>query len=296
MKQARERLRVSEEWLCPVERIWREVQTLRLCGELIAGDLAGNGTDAVVPQLLWEDRANYAYAMTAAPAGHQTWKERLLGGRVETDLATAAGRLLGRLHARSWYAPQVAAEFDDRTFFDQLRIDPYYRHLARRDVELRPHIERLIASVASHCRSMVHGDFSPKNLLVWPGHLMLIDFEVGHFGDPAFDLGFFLTHLMLKAIWAADRRAAYLHLAGEFWGAYRAELVSGAAAIELVGLEGRMLWNLAGCLLARVDGKSRVDYLSPQQQQWVRTLARGWLVDPPRTWENAVTRLNAAAG
>jgi aminoglycoside phosphotransferase (APT) family kinase protein len=296
VKQARERLRVSEEWLCPVERIWREVQTLRLCGELLGEVVSAAGIHAVVPAVLWEDRANYAYAMTAAPAGHQPWKERLLAGRVDGDLATAAGWLLGRLHARSWNAPQMAAEFEDRSFFDSLRIDPYYRHLARRDGELAPHIERLIESVWSHRRSLVHGDFSPKNLLAWPGHLMLIDFEVGHYGDPAFDLGFFLTHLVLKGVWAGGRGEEYRRLAGEFWRAYRTELANGVVASELADLEGRMLWNLAGCLLARVDGKSRVDYLSPAQQQRVRMLARDWLIDPPGTWEIAVTGLNGAAG
>jgi len=295
MKQARERLRVSEEWLCPVERIWREVQTLRLCGELLGSDLSSDGASAIVPEVLWEDRANYVYAMTAAPAGHQTWKERLLAGQVESDLATAAGRLLGRLHAGSWNVPQVAAEFADRMFYDQLRIDPYYRHLARRDAELAPAIERLIESVWSHRHALVHGDFSPKNLLVWPGRLMLIDFEVGHYGDPAFDLGFFLTHLVLKSVWAGRRRDEYLNLVDEFWRAYQTELANVVIPSELVDLEGRMLWNLAGCLLARVDGKSRVDYLASEREQAVRTLARGWLADPPRTWENAITWLKAGA-
>jgi 5-methylthioribose kinase len=296
LKQARERLRVSEEWLCPVERIWREVQTLQLCGELLGGDLTGTRVTAVVPQLLWEDRANYAYAMTAAPASHRTWKERLLARQVDRDLATAAGRLLGRIHARSWNAPQVAAEFDDRAFFDQLRIDPYYRHLARHDGELAPPIERLIESVWTHRHSLVHGDFSPKNLLVWPGHLLLIDFEVGHYGDPAFDLGFFLTHLVLKSVWAGGRRDDYLQLAGEFWRSYQAELMNAVSPTELRELEGRMVWNLAGCMLARVAGKSRVDYLTPEQQAHVRRLARRWLIDSPPTWESAVTWLKGAGG
>jgi 5-methylthioribose kinase len=118
--------------------------------------------------------------------------------------------------------------------------------------------------------------------------VMLIDFEVGHYGDPAFDLGFFLTHLVLKSIWAGAQREAYLQIATDFWHSYRAALASSVTDAELVSLEQRMIWNLAGCLLARVDGKSPVEYLSQEQQVCVRDLARGWIVNPPPRWDRAV--------
>ena len=122
---------------------------------------------------------------------------------------------------------------------------------------------------------------------------MLIDFEVGHFGDPAFDLGFFLTHLVLKSIWAGPRRDELLRLADQFWTAYAATLVSHIAASELAGLERRMLLNLAGCLLARIDGKSPVDYLNSPQQATVRELARHWLVQSPGDWQAAHMELSS---
>jgi aminoglycoside phosphotransferase (APT) family kinase protein len=229
VKQARGQLRVKEEWLCPVERIWREVATLRTCGELLtaSGETRGVVSEgelrATVPKLLWEDRDNYAYAMTAAPAEHRTWKAALLAGQIESGptLAAACGQLLATLHAGSWNDPALAGQFDERTYFDQLRLDPYYRHMARSHADLQPAIERLIDSVWHHRRALVHGDFSPKNLLVWPGHVMLIDFEVGHYGDPAFDLGFFLSHLVLKSVWAGTRGGDYRDLARRFWLSYR---------------------------------------------------------------------------
>jgi len=301
VKQARGRLRVKEEWLCPVERIWREVEVLRICGEVLGIQNSElrmqKEISASVPQVLWEDGENFLYAMTAAPAGHQTWKELLLAAfKPEAPVkespslalqASVCGELLAALHGGTWNDAAIAAQLDDRSFFDRLRLDPYYRQVARVHPDLAGPISGLIDSVWQHCRCLVHGDFSPKNLLVWPGHLMLIDFEVGHYGDPAFDLGFFLTHLVLKSIWAGPRRDELLRLADQFWTAYAATLASHIAASELADLERRMLLNLAGCLLARIDGKSPVDYLNESQQEIVRRLGCRWLMQPPGDWHSA---------
>ncbi len=320
VKQARGRLRVKDEWLCPVERIWREVEVLRLCGGILTRSVSEENTptrsvseglskrppackksladasgwySAIVPDVLWEDRENYLYAMTAAPAAHRTWKELLLAGELESSesIARACGELLAALHAETWQDAAVAAQLDDRTYFDQLRVDPYYRQLARVDPALAPQVNGLIDSVWNNRRSLVHGDYSPKNLLVWPGHVMLIDFEVGHYGDPAFDLGFFLTHLVLKSIRAAPQGERCLALGTLFWNTYRDALAPRIGARELAELEQRALLNLAGCTLARIDGKSPVDYLQPQQQALVRGLAQGWLRQQPQNWQAATIEL-----
>jgi aminoglycoside phosphotransferase (APT) family kinase protein len=294
LKQARQRLRVKEEWLCPPQRILREVEVLRLCGELLASQAAGTAEIvAHVPTLLWEDRPNLLYAMSAAPAEHVTWKQRLLSGDAELErpVATACGHLLATLHGQSWRNATIAAPLADQTYFDQLRLDPYYRHLARVYPELSPHIERLLESLAANCVALVHGDYSPKNLLVWPGHVMLIDFEVGHYGDPAFDLGFFLTHLVLKSVWAGSRSPVYRQLACDFWQAYHDHLTRYVSRSETAAVEERAVLNLAGCMLARIDGKSPVDYLTPEQQASVRALAKEWLQQPPDSLAAAVGHL-----
>src|SRR5262245_1225428 len=108
LKQARGRLRVEQEWLCPVERIWREVDVLRICRELLPARSDGapavaragltpieGEIDIEVPHVLWEDRENFVYAMTAAPVEHRTWKEVLLAGQLAWSgtVANACGRL-----------------------------------------------------------------------------------------------------------------------------------------------------------------------------------------------------------
>ncbi|MEX2027661.1 MAG: phosphotransferase, partial [Pirellulaceae bacterium] len=271
LKQALPRLRVTQEWLCSIERIWREVDVLRLCGRLLESGVRGQGGIVVrVPEVLFEDRENYCFAMTAAPAENRTWKELLLAGQADVAISAACGRLLGRLHARSWNDPEIARQLDDRTFFRDLRISPYYDRIREVHRDLADNIERISDSIWQHRRCLVHGDFSPKNLLVAEGELWLIDFEVGHFGDGAFDLGFFLTHLVLKSFVAGDRADEYLALIDAFRGAYQAEALPVAGAGELAQLWLRTCGALAGCLLARVDGKSPVDYLTPRLQVGVR--------------------------
>ncbi|MBC7854097.1 MAG: phosphotransferase [Pirellulaceae bacterium] len=300
LKQALPRLKVQQDWLCSIERIWREVETLELCNSLLA---SGGRQPPVtnlstswavrVPQVLFADRSNYCYAMTAAPAGHQTWKDQLIAGQTEPTIASACGTLLGTLHAGSWRNTHISARLDDRTFFDSLRLDPYYRCLAVVYPDLAGALNKLIDDTYATRLCLVHGDFSPKNLLISPGQIWLIDFEVGHFGDPAFDLGFFFTHLALKAIRAGERRDDYLALVDPFWNAYKAVMVQAVGPEELTNLSRRSARHWAACMLARVDGKSPVDYLATTSQQFVRNLAVDFLRTPPESVSDFLKGLDA---
>jgi 5-methylthioribose kinase len=294
LKQAREQLRVADPWFCSVERIWREVETLEICERAVADRISTTGDStgriAVVPRILFCDRENYLYAMTAAP-DHQVWKQLLLAGSCEPSIASACGELLGTIHAATWEQSDVARRLNDRGFFDELRVDPYYRHVARHQPEMAPALERLEQSLWDHRQCLVHGDFSPKNILVYDSGLMLVDFEVGHFGDPAFDIGFFLSHLVLKAFRAEDRASDFFQLVDSFWASYERVLapVSGQQAYD--HLVERGLWNLAGCVLARIDGKSKVDYLTENTRVAVRTAAQSLVCEPANAWPQLVKRL-----
>lgn len=323
VKQARPRLRVAQPWFCSIERNWRELAVLRVCQTILARAPTGNRTEplvAVTPAVLWEDRDNYAFAMSAAPADHVVWKQCLLDpagnaafAQSNPRIAAACGRLLGRLHAATWNDESLREALGDTSLFDALRVDPYYRRIAAVHADLRLRIDGLIASLAENPRALVHADFSPKNLLVWRDGggggddggggaiaLMMVDFETGHFGDPAFDLGFFLTHLALKAIHHAPRHEPLLALADDFWNAYLETLRDGGlangAASEVAGeipaLAARAMRHLGGCTLARIDGKSPVDYLeSAAARDTARAFGRTLLVDPAESWPAARRRL-----
>ncbi len=290
LKQARERLQVAAPWYCSVERIWRELDVLHECQRILCRRPC-NETDAAylgirVPGVLFEDRDNYAFAMTAAPLPHRVWKQDLLAGTTNPRFASACGRLLGCLHAASWRKPRIERRLGDRRFFNDLRIDPYYRHLCRTDSSLQKIMQRLIDSMERHALCLVHGDFSPKNLIIHTGGMTLVDFEVGHYGDPAFDLGFFQSHLVLKAVHAGEGYPQFLELLTAFWKSYEAETSKQVSAEALRQLAERSMLHLGGCGLARIDGKSPVEYLSPSQQEQARTFCRRILQHEPAGWED----------
>ncbi len=131
------------------------------------------------------------------------------------------------------------------------------------------------------------------------GGLILLDFECAHAGDAAFDLGFFLSHLVLKSIRAAstDRQLAsrYLGLTPLFWTHLSGPKRNSTRplAIELVG---RAILHVAACSLARVDGKSPVEYLDAGEQAIARSFAREALLTGPTTWDDLCMVLENAIG
>ena len=282
VKQARGKLRVAADWQCSVERIWREVDFLKACGELISPEQSQR---YCVPQVLWVDRDLYSYAMTAAASEAVTWKTELMSQLFYVTDAHAAGRLLRDIHWRSWHNAALAEQFADRTFFRQLRLEPYYLAAAEAYPRLRAPLHELVSRCWNEQHALVHGDFSPKNLLTFHSKVMLIDFEVGHYGDPAFDLGFFLTHLVLKSIHLPGFRKKLGILIEWFWTGYAGYLNSSP---ELHQVLQRTIQHLAGCLVARVHGKSPVDYLTPPEQARAVQLAEGlFALGEAASWRDA---------
>jgi aminoglycoside phosphotransferase (APT) family kinase protein len=271
LKQVREKLRTTADWRSRPERIWHEVAALELLGTILPA--------GAVPRILFVDRPNFLFAMSAASREHVVWKTRLLAGEVDVALAARLGELLALVHRATASGPgrmPLPPELLDGSLFDELRLDPYYRWLARRDAELADPLNRLIRATESRVDALTLGDFSPKNILLDAGQVLLVDFETAHLGDPAFDLGFFLAHLVLKSLHVVAARERLLAAIDAFLQGYGA-----SAGWPPANLEHRVLPHLAGCLLARVDGKSPVDYLTPDEQAWVRSFARPRLIAPP---------------
>ncbi|MDQ6665386.1 MAG: phosphotransferase, partial [Acidobacteriota bacterium] len=273
LKQSLGRLRVKEEWLSDRGRILRESSAMRL--------LAPRFPEESIPQVIFEDPENCLFAMTAAPPEAETWKTLLFSGIERPETAARAGHLLATLISSTWKDPAFEAEFGDQTVFRQLRVDPYYRTTAVRHPELREHFERLIEESGRRRVSLVHGDWSPKNLLVASDRVTVIDFEVIHFGDPSFDAAFLLNHLLLKSLYFPERRAAFALLASSFWESLSAGLPPQTEWMERAAIE-----HLGCLLLARVDGKSPAEYIeTPELKERVRRMARGLILNPPETIE-----------
>jgi 5-methylthioribose kinase len=190
------------------------------------------------------------------------------------------------MHAGTIGHPALATNLlADTAVFDELRIEPFYRAIARVHPDIGPRVEALIASMAAvPRRCFVHADFSPKNILVHARGLTLVDFETAHAGDPAFDLGFFLSHLLLKAIRAAPGGIdPYLRLTRAFWQAY---LDRAGNPVDDADLVRRANTHASACALARIDGTSPVDYLDERDRRAARRFAVAALRAGPATWDD----------
>ncbi|WP_232103287.1 phosphotransferase family protein [Gimesia algae] len=292
IKQSRKQLRTQTEWFSQLERIWRELEVMQELQNLLPA--------GVVPRVLFEDRDNYLFAMEAIDKDHKVWKAELLDGIFDLSVASRLGNYLGAIHRLSFESQQFQERWSDWTIFDQLRIDPFYRFIVKTHPEIKDWVDDLIAEMEGNQICLVLADFSPKNILISGDQIYLVDFETAHYGDPAFDLGFFLSHLMLKAIYFRERGAHCIRLVECFWEQYLAEIQSlsdsGDKGTDKMGqqeLERRTIRHLAACMLARVDGKSTVDYLcEPGLQDQVRSFALSLILDPPSTIHQSTLRLS----
>jgi len=278
IKQALGKLRVKQEWLADQSRIFRESAALRQLSEYLP--------DGSLPEVLFEDRDNFIFAMSAASSASVCWKELLLNGEIRVETAEQVGELLALMASVSWRAAAWESEFGDQTVFDQLRIDPYYRATARRHPDLAPAAARLIEESAARRVCLVHGDWSPKNFLVDGTRVMAIDFEVIHFGDPSFDSAFLLNHLVLKSFHRPQWAELYEQAAAGFWGKFVAGVPREA------WIEPATLQHLGWLMLARVDGKSPAEYLRDAAiQDRVRRFARDLIISPPDSVAEAFGRI-----
>jgi aminoglycoside phosphotransferase (APT) family kinase protein len=272
VKRALPQLKVAAEWKAPVSRNAHEWAWIRFARDVLP--------DAV-PQPLAHDPAAGLFAMSFLdPATHPVWKQQLLAGHVDPAIATAVGRALGTLHAASARRDDLARAFDTGGSFHALRLEPYLLATGRRHPTLEPTLADLARRTAAHRIALVHGDVSPKNILVGPKGPVLLDAECAWYGDPAFDVAFCLNHLLLKRL-PRPERARELHASFEgFVDAY----FSVASFEPRPDLEARAAQLLPALFLARIDGKSPVEYLTHEtDRQQVRDAAIPWIQAPPPT-------------
>ncbi len=266
IKQARARLKVEADWRSDPRRAMIEVAALQAVAEVLG--------EACVPRVLWSDPEHHRFAMPPPPPRFRNWKNLLVAG--ETDAATArrVGQLLGRLHRRTASRDDLARRFDDRTFLVELRIEPFFRRIAERHADLKPAVDDTVEQLLACRLCLVHGDYSPKNMLVDGEEVVLLDAEVAHWGDPRFDVAFCLSHLLLGTICFPDFEVARTAATQAFLDGYAAE---GLDVLD------RALSRQTGCLmLARLDGDSPLDYIAaPAHVEAIRAMARRLILDPP---------------
>lgn len=275
LKQALAKLRVKVDWFSDPSRVHREAMGLRHLESLAP-------TGSTTP-LVFEDHDHHLLAMAAVNQPHENWKDMLLAGRLEAGHIEQFGRLLGQIHRNAFLQrEQLAAAFADRSFFQTLRIEPYYTYTASQLAGKTPYlgkfIETLCRDTLAQQLTLVHGDYSPKNILVHQGKLILLDHEVIHWGDPAFDLGFSLAHLLSKAHHLPACRQMFGASVSQYWQAYRKAL--GDVPFNGRELDARAVRHTLACLLARVAGRSTLEYMTATQKQHQQVVVTTLMAQP----------------
>lgn len=260
VKRARERLNVEAEWHAPIDRGAAEEAWLRFVGMAVPG---------CVPRVLAVDQESFAIALEYLDAAeYRNWKNELMAGRVDVGVAAALGTILGQIHAASSSTPGLPAQFANQELFESLRIEPYLLRTAEAVPEARAALDAVVAALREPGRALVHGDMSPKNILVGAAPIIL-DAECATWGDPAFDAAFCLTHLVLKRVHLPEHAAELRRAAEAFERAYLDEVVWEDAA-ETRARIARILPALA---LARVAGASPAEYLDEREREQIRARA-----------------------
>ena len=253
VKRALAKLRVAADWRAPPERWATEVAWLKLAGQI---------DPTTAPQILGEDREAKMFAM-AFLEGLPLWKAELAAGRIDVAFAGITGRKLAIIHASTAGRDDIAAQFDNGAQFFALRLDAYLLFTAGRNRDVAPLIEEIAAGIAAARIALMQGDISPKNILMGPGGPVFLDAETACYGDPVFDLAFCINHLLLKCVWHPEYKDGYLASFRALKDAYLARVDWEAPD----GLQRRTARLLAALLLARVDGKSPVEYLTAENDQ-----------------------------
>lgn len=268
VKRALPKLRVAADWQAPVERSHSEVEWMRLVASL---------DPKLVPEVLGEDRARHLFVMPFYPPDrYPVWKSQLAAGQIDEHFAALLGQALARIHAATANCHDTATRFANNAQFYALRLEPYLLYTAAKHPGVARCIRAISDGVSSARIALMHGDFSPKNILCGPDGPMILDAETACYGDPAFDFAFCLNHLMLKCVWHPEYRDAYLRAFATFRDAY----VDGATWEDRAALIARTGPLLAALMLARIDGKSPVEYLTHERERdFVRQAALTFLRD-----------------
>ena len=279
LKQALAKLRVSVDWWSNPDRIQVEARALRWLNRSLP--------QGMTPAFIFEDAANHVIAMDAIPDEHENWKSVLLSGRIVPDQFKQFGTMLGLIHRTSSDPKsEVRSLFADAVYFETLRLEPYYSYTGQRIPAAASFLNELALETLRHKYCLVHGDFSPKNTLVYRGKLVLLDYEVCHFGDPAFDIGFALAHFLSKAHHLPKKRASLAKATTLFVDVYLQEI----ASLDWSKSFGpRLVSHALGCLLARVAGKSPLEYLLPCEAERQQAVLLELIEKRPMSINNLIT-------
>jgi 5-methylthioribose kinase len=271
VKQALPELKTKAKWVADQRRAIVEAEAMRVYQSI---------TPDSVPELLDCDEANFTLTMSRLPNTCTNWKQDMLEGRIHPEMGEKLGKILAQWHNETAVNAVIKAKFMEGELFEQLRVSPFYRAVADKNPNLLQVINSLIKEITTEKIALVHGDFSPKNILATPNHSpIVLDFEVAHTGNPVFDLGFICAHLLCKTIRTDNsaEKEALIATATNFLNSYRQSCN--------LAIADSLPQHVALIALARVEGVSPVNYLDESAQRELVAITKSALLDSTMTFE-----------
>jgi 5-methylthioribose kinase len=265
VKQALPELKTKAKWMADQRRAIVEARAMQVYHSVTVDS---------VPELIDCDPAEFTLTMSRLPRSCSNWKIDMLEGRIHPEMGRELGLILAKWHNAAAISTEIKEEFMEGALFEQLRVAPFYRAVAAVNPQLTSVINALIAEITEVKTTLVHGDFSPKNIMATSDNRpIVLDFEVAHTGNPVFDLAFLLAHLLCKVIRTEDRAEKDLLLATatQFLNTYKANTHLPVAE--------SLPRHIALIALARVEGVSPVNYLDQPAQQHLIAITKGALLD-----------------
>jgi 5-methylthioribose kinase len=264
VKQALPELKTKAKWVADQRRAIVEADAMQTYHAI---------TPDNVPQLIDCDPEAFTLTMSRLPRSCTNWKIDMLEGRIHPEMGAKLGEVLAKWHNATAVDAAIKSKFLEGELFEQLRVSPFYRAVASKNMNLQDSINELIDEITTEKIALVHGDFSPKNIMATTDHSpVVLDFEVAHTGNPVFDLAFLSAHLLCKII-ATDNqenKELLVQTATEFFNKY-------SQTTRLV-ISANLSKHTALIALARVEGVSPVNYLSPVQAERLMNLTKAALL------------------
>jgi 5-methylthioribose kinase len=286
VKRSLSKLKVAQDWRVPVTRNASEAAWLTLAHSIVP---------EAVPTVLAHDAEAGLFAMDyLEPVTHPVWKALLRDGQVDGGAAEEVGRRIAAVHGATAHDALVARRFANDAVFHSIRLEPYLEATARAHRDLAVHMLSVSEATLQTHVALVHGDVSPKNILIGPRGPVFLDAECAWFGDPAFDPAFCLNHLLLKCLWKPAASARFLAGFDRLAASYLEEV----SWEPWADTERRIARLLPMLFLARVDGKSPVEYVTEERdKERVRRVAKPLilervdrLADIRAAWERELAR------
>ena len=263
LKQALAELKVATKWEADQRRAIVEAHAIETFHAL---------SPQQVPALVDYDPDLFTLVLERVPHSATVWKSDLLEGVIYPEIGAKLGHTLAMWHNFGRSSEDSRKKFSEDLLFEQLRITPFYGTVAGKNPSLSPRIMNLVKELKSEKTTLVHGDFSPKNIMISEAQdVYILDFEVTHTGNPVFDLAFLTAHLLCKFHREQDshNRGLLRQTAQDFLKAYDAE--------SEITHAPSLAWHAALIALARVEGTSLVNYLDESAQIGLAKLCKGAL-------------------